>query len=103
MHTCPLCKKEFNVRELGYAGLFTSYRICPNCDGRIIADSDTRSRQYIFIVISVISLVVTALLYFYGNKWLLPALATYLVMGVYLWWATTRVYFVRYEKNDDTN
>lgn len=102
MHECPLCNSKFNVRDLGYGRIFTNYRICPECGGNIIVDKDTRHRYIVFIVISLISLTFTLFLYFDGNKWLFPALATYLVMGVYLWWCNSRVYFVPYEKNSNS-
>lgn len=99
MHKCPLCCNQFRVKELGYGRIFTNYRICPHCDGKIIVDKDTRYRYLVFIVISLISLVFTLFLYFDGSKWLVPALATYVVMGVYLYWCTNNVYFVPYGKN----
>lgn len=52
-----------------------------------------------FLIIAVVSLGFTAMLQFDGNDWLLPALASYLVMAFALYRGTKNVFFVPYDKD----
>ena len=64
MKKCPHCCAEIMLKELPHQGFFDSYRICPKCDGFFTADTDTKYRQALLIVIMLISLVFTIFLYF---------------------------------------
>lgn len=97
MHSCPLCFARFHVRELPHQSWWKHYRCCPSCGGRITVDRDTRIRQYLFLLVALISLLFTVLLHFEGPAWLMPALLSYLVMAVALYWGTKHVRFVPYE------
>jgi uncharacterized protein (DUF983 family) len=98
MQTCPHCRIELRVRELRYQGLFKSFRICTNCGGSFTVDSKTKYRQAAFIVIAIISLVFTILLYYKDLKWLIPALVSYVVLGILIYWGNKKVFFVPYQK-----
>ena len=98
MQTCPHCNIEIRVRELRHQGLFKNFRICPNCGGSFTVDKDTKYRQAAFIVIAVISLVFTILLYYQDSKWLIPALGSYVVLGLFIYWGNKKVLFVPYQK-----
>lgn len=98
MHACPFCKKLFNVAELPHQSLWKNYRLCPHCDGKITVDKDTTIRQMLFLLLACISLGFTAMLYYVGNEWLLPAIGSYVVMGIGLYWGTKHVRFVPYTK-----
>lgn len=99
MHSCPFCSGLFDVRALPHQSWWKNYRLCPQCGGKITVDRDTKIRQILFIVIAFISLGFTVMLHFEGNAWLLPALASYLVMAVVLYWGTKHVRFVPYESD----
>lgn len=99
MHACPFCSARFHVRELPHQSWWNNYRLCPSCHGRITVDRDTKIRQALFLIIAVVSLGFTAMLQFDGNDWLLPALASYLVMAFALYRGTKNVFFVPYDKD----
>lgn len=101
MQTCPHCNIEILVRELRHQGLFNNFRICPDCGGRFTVDTKTKQRQAAFIVIAIISLVFTLLLYYQDSKWLTPALVSYVVLGLLIYWGNKKVFFVAY--NEDRN
>lgn len=61
-------------------------------------DRDTKIRQALFLVIAFISLGFTAMLQFDGHHWLLPAIASYVVMAIALYRGTKKVFFVPYDK-----
>lgn len=98
MHRCPHCNSRVIVRELPHPGLFKNYRVCTQCGGSFTADPDTKYRQAIFIVILLVSLIFTLLLYYENNDWLIPALASYLALGLLIYWGNKKMYFVPYEK-----
>jgi hypothetical protein len=96
---CPHCSAEIRVRELPHPGLLQDYRICPKCGGSFTADADTKYRQALFIVVALISLVFTLFLYFEDTAgWLIPALSSYIVLGLLLYWGNKKVFFVPYNK-----
>jgi len=101
MHACPLCQQRFHVRELPHQSWWKNYRLCPHCQAKITVDKDTKTRQRLFLIVVCISLLFTAMLQFQGNAWLLPALASYLVMGIALYWGTKHVYFVPYQDDKE--
>ena len=102
MHTCPHCNVEIRVNELPHQGLFKSFRICPACGRSFTVDTDTKYRQAICLVIAVISLVFTMGLYFLGSEWLVPAIVSYVVLGLLIYWGNRQVFFVAYEKVKDS-
>lgn len=99
MHRCPYCHAQFHVRALPHQSWWKNYRVCPSCLGRITVDADTKIRQALFLVLALISLGFTAMLQFDGQHWLLPALASYLVMAIALYRGTKKVFFVPYDSN----
>lgn len=102
VHTCPHCNVEIRVREIPHPGFFQNHRTCPNCRGRFTPDTDTKYRQGIFIFITIVSLVLTLLLYFESIEWLIPAIFSYAVLGLLIYWGNKRIYFVPYKGDQDT-
>ena len=100
MQSCPHCNKKIKLAELRYQGMFKNYRICPYCHDYVTVDKKTKRRQVIFLLIVMASLVLTILLYFEGTKWLVPTLISYLIFGIYLYWANQRVFLVPYKKEE---
>jgi len=94
------------MRELPHPGLFANFRICPACSGSFTADPDTKLRQALFLIVALVSCVFTVSLYFGSNKWLIPALASYVVAGLLLYWGNKKMFLVPYKKDkrsiDDT-
>lgn len=43
------------------------------------------------------------LLYFRGSEWIVPALVSYLVLGLLIHWGNRQLFYVPYEKDRDTN
>ena len=97
---CPHCKAEIVMRELKHQGYWQNYRICPACGGRFSVDRDTKIRQALFIVISLMSLVFTVFLYFDGGWWMVPAAASYVALGLLIWWGDSKVFLVAYLEKD---
>ena len=100
MQCCPHCRKEVRIRELPNPGFLDNYRICPNCGDRFTVDSDTKYRQAIFVIVALVSLTFTLVLYFDGTAWLLPALASYVVLGLLVYWGNKKLFFVPYNKGE---
>ena len=98
MQTCPHCGIKIRLNELPHQGFFTSFRICPNCGVQFTVDTNTKYRQAVFIVILLISLVFTILLYCEGSTWLIPALVSYAVLGLLIYWGNKKVFLVPYPK-----
>jgi uncharacterized protein (DUF983 family) len=103
MPTCPHCSVEICIRKLPYQGFFESYRICPNCGGSFTVDKDTKYRQAALIVILLISLAFTVLLYYRDSKWLIPALVSYVVTGLLLYWGNKKLFLVPYQNGQNTS
>jgi hypothetical protein len=93
---------EIRVREIRHQGLFKNFRICPNCLGSFTVDTKTKYRQAAFIVIAIISLAFTLLLYYRDSKWLIPALVSYVVLGLLIYWGNKKVFFVPYQKDQNS-
>jgi len=106
MPTCPHCNQEVRINELPHPGWFENYRVCPNCDEKFTVDTDTKYRQAALIVILLIVLVFTLLLYYWGPVWLIPAIVSYIVLGVLLYWGNKKLFLVPYptdaESRNDT-
>jgi uncharacterized paraquat-inducible protein A len=102
MRTCPQCNIEIRIRELPHQGLFESFRVCPRCGGRFTVDTNTTYRQAAFIFILLLSLAFTVLLYFRGTAWLIPALVSYVVLGLFIYWGNRQLFFVPHEKGGET-
>jgi hypothetical protein len=104
--TCPNCSIEIRVNKLRHQGIFNNFRICPDCGGKFTVDQKTKYRQAAFFVIALISLALTILLYSGNFAWLWPALLSYLVLGVLIYWGNKKVFFVPYQADrasiDDT-
>jgi hypothetical protein len=99
MLTCPHCQTPIRLGELPHQGLFKSHRVCPDCAGSFIVDRKTRQRQAAFIVVALVSLVLTVLLTRGDTAWLLPAVTSYVILGVLIYWGNRQVYLVPYEKD----
>jgi uncharacterized membrane protein len=99
MQTCPHCHTRIRISELPHQGFFKSFRICPDCGGSFIVDRKTRQRQAVFIVVALISLILTVKLTHGGSEWLLPALISYVIMGMLIYWGNRQVVFVPYDKD----
>lgn len=91
---CPHCGARIEIAKLPHQGLIQSLRECPHCHGLFQVDPDTRRRQAAFILIALVSLVLTALLYTQGVRWLWPACASYALLGGLIFWANGKVYLV---------
>jgi len=103
MQRCPHCSEEIRIRELPHPDLVRNYRICPHCGGSFTVDPDSKRRQAVFLVITLISLVVTLLLYFAGTAWLIPAVISYILAGAVLYWGNRKVYLVPYNKGQKSD
>jgi hypothetical protein len=67
-----------------------------------ILDTDTKYRQAAFLVITVISLAFTILLYYGYSKWLIPALVSYVVLGLLIYWGNKKLFFVPYQEDQNS-
>lgn len=103
MLICPHCNIEICMRELPHPGLFDNYRICPACQGKFTPDIKTKRRQAFGIFIGTISLVITILLYFDGTRWLVPAIISYVVIGLLIYVGNKHIFLVSCENGKNTN
>jgi hypothetical protein len=100
MPTCPHCKQEICTRKLPHPGLFKNYRNCPDCEGRFTPDIDTKYRQAIFIFMALISLAFTMLMYMGATEWLVPAIFSYVILALLIYWGNKLIYFVPYQNKE---
>ena len=99
MQTCPHCNQEIRIRELPHPGFFANYRICPGCGGSFTVDPATKRRQAMLIVLLMVVLILTLLLYFDGTLWLIPAIVSYIILGLLLYWGNKKLFFVPYTED----
>lgn len=97
MQTCPHCHEEIILRELPYESKWKNYRQCPYCSQYFTVDKKTKKRQAVFIVLTLISLVLTLFMYYGSSRWLVLAVISYLIIGIGLYWANKQVFLVPYE------
>lgn len=104
MQRCPHCHTEVRLRDLPHQGLFSSDRVCPTCGDRFTPDPDTKCRQALCLVLALIALAFTLLLYYDDTAWLLPALASYVALGLWMAWGNWKMFLVptknKRNKND---
>lgn len=65
---------------------------------QITVDTGTKYRQAIFIVIAVITLTFTAMLHFRESVWLIPALVSYVILSLLVYWSNKQVFLVPSQK-----
>ena len=92
--SCPYCNIDIVLRELPHQGLLANFRVCPECGGAFTVDPDTKIRQGLFIAVALLSLVFTVFLYLNSDGWLVPALCSYLALGLLIYWGNKKVYLV---------
>ena len=102
MPACPHCNQIID-RKVTQATeeriSFKAYRSCPFCGGLFTVDRSTKRRQAIGIVIALVSLCFTLGLYYQGKQWLIPAIVSYIILGVFIYWGNKQVLFVPYKKD----
>lgn len=101
MQRCPHCNIEIRVRELPHQGIWKNFRICPGCGGYFTVDTKTKYRQAIFLLIAVVSLILTLLMYYQGSEWMIPAIVSYIILGIVIYWGNKHVFFVPYQEDRD--
>ncbi len=94
---CPHCESPVDLRKLKHQGMFAAHRICPTCGKAFEVDPRTKKRQAAFIVLALVSLILTILMYFYFRQWAPYAILSYLVLGVLIFYANSKVYLVKHE------
>ena len=95
MPTCPHCRTQIDLRKIKHQGFLESYRICPACNQAFEVDPRTKRRQAVFIVLALVSLVLTVLMYVDVKKWLPYAALSYLLLGAVIYYGNRRVFFVK--------
>ena len=101
MQTCPHCNIEICIRKLRHQGLFENYRVCQKCENRFTVDTNTKYLQAVCIFVAIISLVITILMYFQGTTWIIPAIISYFVLVLIIFWGNKRVFLVPYAKDEN--
>jgi len=96
MPECTHCKTEVDGKDLRDQSLIKTYRLCPHCGNSFTVDKVTRHLQIIGIVLALFSLALTLLLYFKGTDWLIPAVTSYVLLGILIYIGNKRVAFVPY-------
>ena len=100
MLICPHCNQEVCIRKIPHPGFFKDYRICPNCDGKFTPDRDTKYHQAICIVIALVSTAMTIILYLGDTDWLIPAIVSYIILGLIIYRGNKRIYLVPYKNKE---
>ena len=74
-----------------------AYQNCPSCGKPFTIDKESKRRQIIGIAIALISLALTLGLFSDNEALIIPAVCSYIVLGLYIYRANKRVEFVPYE------
>ena len=98
---CPHCQQQVELRNLPHPSLFADFRVCPGCKGKFTPDAATKKRQAVLLVVAVASLAFTSLWYFSSPVWLIPALITYVIMGLLIYHGNRRIYLVPFNSGAD--
>jgi hypothetical protein len=78
-----------------------AFRVCPHCGHRISPDPATKRRQLIAIFLAIVSLYATIQIFFHGNDWRPLACASYIVFGIFIYYANAKVVLVEIENGTD--
>lgn len=90
------------MREVPHPGMFKNFRVCPECRGSFTVDADTKIRQMLLLPIGLLSLVFTLFLYYDSHVWLAPSIASYLAVGLLIYWGNRKVFLVPYDQGNDS-
>lgn len=99
MPACPHCSTSIDLSKIKHEGLFAAHRICPVCKQSFEVDTTTKRRQAVFMVILLVSLVLTVLLYIDGWKWVPYAVASYFLAGAVLYWGNKNLRLIKSIRN----
>jgi hypothetical protein len=80
-----------------------AFRVCPHCGHRISPDPATKRRQLIAIFLAIVSLYATIQIFFHGNDWRPLACASYIVFGIFIYYANAKVVLVEIENGTGTD
>lgn len=95
MLACPHCDEEIRSDDLRrYPSLFANYKVCPYCEGRFTVDRRTKRLHLLALIVAVVSLAFTMLLYYRSTVWLVPSIASYVVLGAIIFLGNRRMYLV---------
>lgn len=95
MLNCPHCRTPVDLRKIKHQGMLVSYRVCPACNQAFEVDPKTKRRQAAFIVLALVSLVLTVLMRGDVQKWLPYALPSYLLLSAVIYYGNKRVFLVK--------
>jgi len=103
MPECPHCRQVIDGKDLRDQFSLKPYRSCSSCARPFTVDVSTKYRQAIGLVIAFFSLVLTFGWFFRGIDWLIPAIISYIILGLFIYWGNKRVVFVPYEKGQNAS
>ena len=72
------------------------YRVCPDCNAKYTTDPKTRKRQIPIVILALTVLGLTFAVHMKGFVWLLPAVASHIILWVYVGYALSNVVYVQY-------
>jgi hypothetical protein len=101
MPNCPNCGKNIHNRKIQNRISLKPYQACPFCGRPFTVDLATKRRQGIAIGIALTSLALTIGLFGNPKTWVIPAVSSYIVLGIFIYWGNKRVEFVRYENRQN--
>lgn len=99
MPACPHCSASIDLRKIKHQGLLVSYRICPMCGQKFEVDPKTKRRQAVFIILALISLVLTILMHGNVSQWFPFAAFSYVLLIGTIYYGNKRVFFVKVERD----
>jgi hypothetical protein len=83
-------------RSLLSTGSLKPYLVCPDCNAKYQSDAKTRRRQIPIALLALAALVLTTVAGRQGGFWILPAVASHILLWVYIGHTVTRVIYVPY-------
>lgn len=83
-------------RRLLSPDIMKPYRECSDCGCRYTVDSRTRKRQLPIAALALLAFGLTIAVGVYGMAWLLPAIASHIVLWIYIGLTVSKMTYVQY-------
>ena len=93
---CPACGSDMRTRSLMSHYSIKPYRVCPDCNAKYTTDSKTKKRQIPILILTLAGLGLTITSSLRGSFWILPALACYIILWIYIGYTLSKITYVKY-------
>ena len=72
------------------------YPVCPDSKSKYTIDPKTRKRQVPIIILVLVTMGLTFAVGLKGSAWLLPTVASHIILWIYIGYALSMVTYIKY-------